>query len=480
MPRRRISARRHWSACAAALALAVTATAGCASAPPDLTDPANRALDSGSSQDSGTIVWVSSPTLRNASDDARQVLVDAFEQAYPSIKVDLQPGSDNTNRMRAKLRGDLSAGSATPDVYSGDVIWPAEFGHDGLALPLNEYLPDSFWSQFAPPGTALADNTLIQAMSYQGNIYAVPYFVDEGFLFYRKDLLAQAGLPAPTTWEQLVADAEALKSRHLPYQFAWQGGDYEGLTCTWTELLADAYGGQHTPDATASVEQITAARLASPQALKALNFLRTLIDEGLSPANVNTFEEPQADSAFDSGQAAFLRSWDSSYANATSATSKIAGPGQVGVLPPPTFQGQSGAGFSVIGGWNLFVNPHSRNIRADLTFLRWMAGPQAQRILGTQFSEIPSNYAVRTSPSVTAGNLVMAAAARTRPISRPSSTPDYDRLSQAVYSAVHDALPAGPNLPAADPCTTLLEAANKISSAVPATLACPTAGGGGP
>lgn len=432
-------------------------------------------------QGSGTIVWVSSPTLRNATDDARQVLVDAFEQAYPSIKVDLQPGSDNTNRLSEKLRGELTAGSATPDVYSGDVIFPAEFGHDGLALPLNKYLPDSFWSQFAPPGTPLADNTLIQAMSYQGNIYAMPYYVDEGFLFYRKDLLEQAGLPAPTTWEQLVADANVLKSLHLAYKFAWQGAKYEGLTCDWTELLADAYGaGQHAAGSAASIGQATAARLASPQALKALDFLRTLINDGLSPANVDTFEEPQADTAFDTGQAAFLRSWDSSYANATSATSQIARSGQVGVIPPPTFQGQQGPGFSVIGGWNLFVNPHSRNLAADLTFVRWMAGPQAQRILGTQFSEIPSNYAVRTSPDVTSNNPVMAAAARTRPISRPSSTPDYDQLSQTIYSAVHDALPAGPGLPAADPCAALLKAAKQISPQISSTLPCTAAGGGGP
>ncbi len=474
MLRRRISARRHWSACAAALGLLVSAATGCTPAPPYLTDPANRA------EGSGTIVWVSSPTLRNASDDARQVLVDAFEQAYPSIKVDLQPGPDSTNRLHDKLRGELSAGSATPDVYSGDVIWPAEFGHDGLALPLNKYLPDSFWAQFAPSGTAFADNTLIQAMSYQGNVYAVPYFVDEGFLFYRRDLLEQAGLPVPATWEQLVADAEALRSRGRPYQFAWQGDGYEGLTCDWTELLADAYGSGAPATAAGSVDQATAARLASPQALTALGFLRTLIDDGLSPANVSTFEEPQGDSAFDSGQAAFLRSWDSSYANAMSVTSKVADPAKVGVIAPPTFQGRRGTGFSAIGGWNLFVNPRSRNLDADLTFVRWMAGPQAQRILATQFSEIPSNYAVRTSPDVTSGNAVLAAAAHTRPVSRPSSIPDYNALSQIIYSAIHAALPAGPQSAAAEPCTTLLNAARRIDPGVNSTLPCAGAGGGGP
>lgn len=471
-PRRRISTRRRWSAGTSALALAAALT-GCTSSPPDLTDPANRA------EGSGTIVWVSSPTLRNASDDARQVLVDAFEQAYPSIKVDLQPGPDNSDRLREKLRGEISAGSVTPDVYSGDIVWPADFAHDGLALPLNDYLPDSFWAQFAAPGTQFADNTLIQAMSYRGKIYAVPYFVDEGFLFYRKDLLARAALPAPATWEQLVADQKALKKLGLPYQFAWQGDAYEGLMCTWTEMLADAYGGQSTPDSSATVvDQTTATRLASPQALKALDFLRSLINDGLSPGDVAGYEEPQADSAFDSGNAAFLRSWDSSYANAISAMSVIHDPQQVGVMPPPAFEGQKGPGFSVIGGWNLFINPHSRNLTADLTFLRWMAGPQAQRILATQFSEIPSNYAVGSDPSVTVDNPVLNAAAHTQRISRPSSAPGYGALSRTVFTAIHTALPAKPNAPAADPCAALLSAATKIDSTVRSTLPCIAKGGG--
>ncbi len=453
--------------------LAVVAAGGCTAAPAALTDPANRA------EGSGTIVWASSPTLRNASDDARQVLVDAFERAYPAIKVALEPGPDSTNRLREKLRGELGADSATPDVYSGDVIWPAEFAHEGLALPLNQVLPPSFWAQFAPPGTAPSDNTLLQAMSYQGNVYAVPYFVDEGFLFYRKDLLAEAGLTPPTTWEQLIQDSKILRSRGLAYKFAWQGDEYEGLTCDWTELITDAYGGPPAAGSVASVNRSTAARLASPQALTALDFLRTLISDGLSPANVDTYEEPQGDTAFDSGQAAFLRSWDSSYANAMSATSAIADPEKVGVMPPPTFAGQQGTGFSVVGGWNLFVNPHTRNRDADLTFLRWMAGPQAQRILATQFSEIPGNYAVRTSPSVTSGNPVPAAAARTRLISRPSSNPDYDALSQIIYSSIHQALP-GPKTTGADPCTTLLAAARKIDPAAHGTLTCPGPGGSGP
>ncbi len=443
---------RVWTATAIA-ALA----AGCTSPTPDLADPANRA---GASQ---TIVWVSSPTLRSASDDLRQVLVDAFEQAYPSIKVVLRPGADSTNRLHDELKSELSAGSTTPDVYSGDVIWPAEFGHEGLALPLDEHLPDSFWKQFVPPDSSPSDSALISAMSYRHHIYAVPYFIDEGFLFYRKDLLAGAGLEPPTTWEQLVQDSLKLKSLGQPYQFVWQGASYEGLACVWTELLADAIGSGPT-DTGQPTEAEMAARLTSPQALKALRFLQGLITEGISPAELTSDEEPRTDELFDSGQAAFLRSWDSSYANAKGSASKIPHGDNVGVIAPPNFEGREGRGFSVIGGWNLFINPHSRNLDADLTFVRWMAGEQAQRIVGTQFSEIPANYSVRHSLSADTDNPVFAATKSTRTISRPSSTPVYTCLSKIVFSAVHDALPTRAGAVGYDPQKELADAAQELGS----------------
>ena len=42
--------------------------------------------------------------------------------------------------------------------------------------------------------------------------YGVPFLADWGVLFYRKDLLDQAGLQVPKTWKELIATAEKLKA----------------------------------------------------------------------------------------------------------------------------------------------------------------------------------------------------------------------------------------------------------------------------
>ncbi|HEX6523384.1 MAG TPA: extracellular solute-binding protein [Streptosporangiaceae bacterium] len=420
----------------------------------------------GAAPDSATIVWLAN-TITETSNSPRQPLIDAFERAYPSIRVELSTLPDSTDSARGALAGDLSGGSVTTgDVYLGDTIWPYQFGHDGLALPLDRYLPASFWSRFGTAGQP-GQYQLVSAATYHGHIYAAPFFVDEGFLYYRKDLLALAGLRPPVTWEQLEHDAAVLKSRHLVHRFAWQGDDFEGLTAVWTEMLADAYGGLGTQPATAAQ---TAAELDSPQALKALLLMRTLISSGVTPPEVTSFEEPNTNNYFDTGQAAFQRGWSVAYETATSPGAATAADNgaNVGVLPMPTFAGQSAPGWSAIGGWDLFINPHTRNLPAALTFVNWMTGPQAQRILATQYGIIPANAGVRDDPAVIKVSPVLRAAAHTRLVSRPSYSTDYSQISEVIHHNVHEALVT----PGMDPCLALIWAARAIDQRVAGSLPC--------
>lgn len=433
---------------------------------------------SGSGPGAGTVVWLADPTAETATDDVRQVLSDAFEQAYPSIQIQLETGPTDTDTLRSVLIGKLNSGSPTPDVYEGDVIWPQSFAASGYALPLTDKeIPQSFWSSFGGAGQLGGGARMADAMVYHGQHYGVPEFIDEGFLYYRKDLLARAGLKPPRTWEELASDALVLKRDHQPYQFVWQGDNYEGLTCDWYEFMADAFGNL-PPDVgqpggtTASL----AAALDSGKALKALDYLRSLIQEHISPLNVDTFQETDADSAFDSGQAAFMRGWDSAYANATSSASSLTA-AQVGVELPPTFAGNPGHGWSTLGGWGLFVNPHSKNQRAALTFVTWLAGPQAQRIIATEFSQIPANASIRNDPEVFVRNPVLRAAAGARVVARPATT-RYPVITTAISSNIHDALPSQGSA-GTDPCKALLQAARTLDPAVKGSLNCdgpPSAG----
>jgi multiple sugar transport system substrate-binding protein len=276
-------------------------------------------------------------------------------------------------------------------------------------------------------------------------------------MYYRKDLLSKAGLQPPTTWEQLESEAKTLVSKNLvKYGFVFQGASYEGLTCNFMEYLTSAGG-------TATNSAYTKASLDSPAAVKAATFMRSLVTSGATPAAVSTFQEAQAMNIFGAGNAAFLRNWDYAYSNATTpATGKLT-TSQVGVEPMPAFAGQPTPGYSNIGGWNMYINPHSKNINVDLTFIKWLASDQAQTILATKYSEIPTTNSVRNSAQVKALNPVLAIISQTKLVPRPAGTPNYPALSTAIYTNVNAVL-AGSQSPAAAMAAAQSQASTALST----------------
>jgi multiple sugar transport system substrate-binding protein len=440
---------RSWHVTALVGVVGALTLAGCGGSSSTSSAGGGATQSASGSATSGTIVWSASPIAGSGATDTRTVLINAFEKLYPNIHVTLVSAPTNTDTNRATLATQISGGSATPDVFMGDVIWPAQFGAHQLAVPLSDYLPASYFAQFAPG--------LVAGASYKGKIYGSPLFEDQGFMYYRKDLLAKAGLQPPTTWEQLESEAKTLVSKGLvKYGFVWQGASYEGLTCNFMEYLASAGG-------TPTKSDYTTATLDSPAAIKAVTFMRSLVTSGVTPAAISTFQEAQSMSIFAAGDAGFLRNWDYAYSNATTpATGKLTA-SQVGVEPMPAFAGEPTPGYSNIGGWNMYINPHSKNFNLDLTFIKYLASQQAQTILATKYSEIPTTTLVRNSPTIATLNPVLAIVSKTKLVPRPAGTPNYPALSTAIYTNVNAAL-AGSTSPSAAMSAAESQANTALSS----------------
>jgi multiple sugar transport system substrate-binding protein len=373
-----------------------------------------------------TLVWYIGSTDQNQEDYARS-LADEFEVANAPIRVQIRRTPKNTDRSREKLIEALQPGASDPpDVYLGDVIWPVEFAADHRALPLSDQFEASFWDRFEP-----AD---VRAVTYQDKIYAAPFFADQGMLFYWRDLVPTP----PKTWEELTRISNDLqKQQKVKYGYVWHGAAYEGLTCIWAEVLADAGGSTLSLDGSRSA-------IDSPEALFALRFLRRLITSGISPRAVTGFEESEAKQLFVSRQAAFLRGWNVAYSGIGSPNSPDNR--KLGVAPLPSFAGQPGRGYSTIGGWALYINPNTHRLDESKKFIRWMTDVQAQLRLA-KLSHIPTNVAVRRDDAAEE-NPAVATGLRAVRIGRPSGTAKYPAISKAVYQTLHAAL-AGERSPEA-------------------------------
>src|SRR6202042_378910 len=120
------------------------------------------------------------------------------------------------------------------------------------------------------------------------------------------------------------------------------------------------------------------------------------------------------------------------------------------------------------GGWNLYVNPHSSHVAADLTFIQWLSSPAAQDILSERYGFISTVTAVRSDPKVIGSNPVFAGVPKTRLTPRPGGPPEYPARSTAIYQNVNGAL-AGSASPAS--------AASAMQSAASTALTSTSSGG---
>src|SRR6266700_2470250 len=137
---------RAWQLTAAVGVTGALALAGCSSGgSTSSSSGGGAATASATGAATGTISWSASP-ITTSGTDVRQVLIQAFEKQNPKIKVNLISAPTNTDTNRATLATQISGGSSSPDVFMGDVIWPAQFGAHQLAVPLSDYLPQSYWS----------------------------------------------------------------------------------------------------------------------------------------------------------------------------------------------------------------------------------------------------------------------------------------------------------------------------------------------
>src|ERR687886_1308220 len=132
-----------------------------------------------------------------------------------------------------QLKTELQSGSGDIDVIGGDVIWPAQFAANGWILDLSDRFPEEERSEFLPAP--------IQANTYQGRIYGVPWYTDAGMLYYRRDLLEQSGFSRPPrTYDELKNMVRRVqRDSGTRYGFVFQGADYEGgvvnaLEYIWT------------------------------------------------------------------------------------------------------------------------------------------------------------------------------------------------------------------------------------------------------
>ena len=335
---------------------------------------------------------------------------------------------NDSNEQLALLQQLLGSGSDKIDVMQIDVVWPGI-----LANQLLDLKPYSKGAEAQHFGSIITNNTVA------GKLVAMPWYIDTGMMYYRKDLLDKYRLPAPTTWDEMAAtarkiqDAERTAGNDKMWGFVWQGRAYEGLTCNALEWLASFNGGT-VVDAQGKVS------VNNPYAGKALDTAAKWVGT-ISPKAVLNFAEEEARGVFQSGNAVFMRNWP--YAWSVMNQDGSAVKGKVGVMPLPK-GGNGGRHAATLGGWQLAVSKYSKNPQLAADLLLYMTGAQVQKYRAIKGSFNPTIPALYKDPDIIKASPFMAELYPTfsSAVPRPSTvtTGKYNQVSNQFWNATHDVL----------------------------------------
>jgi multiple sugar transport system substrate-binding protein len=310
----------------------------------------------------------------------------AFERDHPGVRVELVEGPQSTDLRENLYTASLLARDPTFDLVYMDVTWTPKFAAAGWLVPLDAWLGDDERRDFLPAA--------LRAGEFQGRLYRLPVRTDIGLLYFRRDLLEAAGFAPPRSFPELRRTAGSLQHPPGVWGFVWQGRQYEGLVCTYLEVL-HGHGGTWVDPATLTVG------LDRPEALAALTFLADCLHrEPVSPPGTTTYQEEESRRLFEDGRAIFLRNWPYVWRLAQAPGSPVRG--RVGVTAMVHEPGGASAG--TLGGWGLGISCYSRHARLALDFIRAATSLDGQRALCAPTGYAPARREAYADPELLAAN----------------------------------------------------------------------------
>jgi multiple sugar transport system substrate-binding protein len=359
-----------------------------------------------------------------------------FNQAHPDVTVELRVTPDAADQRHQLYVQWLNARAAEPDVLQLDVIWTAEFAGAGWILPLDRFAVDV--DDFVPAAVA--------ASRWRGTLYAVPWFVDLGLLYWRTDLFSAP----PRSLSELREAAGRLQDAGTTrFGLVWQGARYEGLVTVFLEHLGAFGGGILDASGRVIVDE--------PAAVQALTFMCDSVGaDGFVPSSVLTWQEEQTRLVFQNGDAGFMRNWPYAWTLLQDAArSGVAG--RIAIAPFPA-EGE-GRRTAALGGAQLAINARTANPELAFQLVRFLTAPEQMLERARLATQLPSRRSLYETGALAEALPIPIEQVRQildATIPRPV-TPVYSELSEILQVWLHRALSRQHT-----PSTALREAAGEI------------------
>ena len=327
------------------------APSGESAAPSGSAAPAGAVPEQGVDDGSTITMW-----SRAATETRVQSQVDEYNATHQNkIELRLVPTDEYVSVV-----GTAATANELPDLFSADVVFMPNWTSAGLFQDLTERIDGL-------PGIENVGAAHIDASTWEGKKYGLPFIIDLSVWMYNKDLFTQAGLDpeAPPTDLKGFADAaRAVQGLNIDGTY----GTYFGGACggcnvfTWWPIIW-AGGGE------VMNEDGTEALLNSADAKEIYSTFNALWDEGV----INPESQQEAGPT-----------WTQPFPA-----------GKVGIMPMPAslqesegmpldnlgvtaIAGVNGGESTFVGGDSIGMSKDAKNPEAAWNFITWMLGDHNQ------------------------------------------------------------------------------------------------------
>ena len=325
--------------------------------------------------------------------------------------------------QREQLVRRSAAKDSSLDILGLDVVWEAEFAEAGWIQP---------WTgQRRQQVEQDAVKAALDTATWKGQLVAAPFNSNTQLLWYRKDLVPHP----PTTWAQMISQAEALARQGKPHHIEIQGASYEGYTVWVNAMIASAGGrilsedGQHV--------------VLGPPAAKGVSLIGQLARSPAADPSLGVQMEDQNRLAFETGKAAFEINYPFVYPSAQENAPAIAK--QMAWAEYPRVDAKQPSR-PPVGGIDLAVSAFSRHQQQAFDAIQCLRDHDNQLRNAVKGGLPPTLASLYRDPRLIKGGYPFAAEildSLQRGAVRPK-TPAYQSVSVAISTTLYPPASAGP------------------------------------
>jgi sorbitol/mannitol transport system substrate-binding protein len=374
---------------------------------------------SGASSNSGTITVavVSNPLITG---QMIPLTASNFEKQYPGIKVKFATYTEGD--LRAAIEKDVATHS---NAFNVIMIGPYEaplFAKNGWLVDLTKQYVAS------DPSYDASDllPSIAKALSYNGDLYAAPFYGESSMVYYRKDMFKAAGLTMPQhpTWAQIASFAAKLNQPGKVSGVCLRGLAGWGDNMAALDTVVNTYGGEW-------FNEKWQPQLTSPAFEAATNFYVNLIRKDGEPgASSDSFN--QLLTLY--GQDKCAMWYDSTVAATSIATTYPSVAAQTGYAFAPVDKTTS-SGW--LWSWALGIPQGTTNAGAAWKFVSWATSKQYDSLVASKYGWAAVPPGNRTSLYSNPSYLSAAKAFAPITIASINSTdPDHPTVNPVPYVGV--------------------------------------------